>query len=332
MPKVSIILPNYNHAPYLERRVQSILNQTYQDFELIYLDDASTDNSNEIIEKYADDPRIQIITNQTNSGSPFKQWNKGIRHATGEYIWIAESDDYSHEQQLKTLVERLDQNPSVGLAYCRSWLIDQNDKTICSCRDWVLNPDKKRWESDFVNSGIDECSKYMVYENAILNASSVVMRREVYEKAGYADESMRLCGDWLQWVKILLQSDIAYVSTPLNYYRYHFKTVRRQADLDGLSIEENYKVISFILNHTNCPSDITEQTLRKFLGKWAELFFSSNSKIPWDRNYRVYEMASRIDPRLHYRIFREFIHITLLRLHLLTPTRQFVKYVKQLSN
>ena len=89
MPKVSVIIPNYNHAQFLEQRIQSVLDQTYQDFEIIYLDDASTDNSNEVFAKFANNSRIRAIYNQTNSGSPFKQWNKGIRLAQGEYVWIA---------------------------------------------------------------------------------------------------------------------------------------------------------------------------------------------------------------------------------------------------
>jgi len=89
MPKVSVIIPNYNHARFLEQRIQSILNQTYQDFEILYLDDASTDDSNEVFAQFKDDRRIRSILNQTNSGSPFKQWNRGIKAATGDYIWIA---------------------------------------------------------------------------------------------------------------------------------------------------------------------------------------------------------------------------------------------------
>ena len=78
-PLVSIIIPNYNHARYLKQRLESIFNQTYQNFEVIFLDDCSTDNSSDIIEQYKDNPHLsQIVVNETNSGSPFKQWNKGF--------------------------------------------------------------------------------------------------------------------------------------------------------------------------------------------------------------------------------------------------------------
>ena len=91
---VSIIIPNYNHAKFLDERIQSVLNQTYQNFELIILDDKSSDNSVEVINQYKDDPRVSsIIINKDNSGSTFKQWYKGIEIAKGEIIWIAESDD-----------------------------------------------------------------------------------------------------------------------------------------------------------------------------------------------------------------------------------------------
>ena len=95
MPKVTVIIPNYNHAKFLPRRIESVLNQTFQDFEVVFLDDSSTDNSLEIFNNYSTDKRIRLIQNNVNSGSPFKQWIKGLRESKGEYIWIAESDDFA---------------------------------------------------------------------------------------------------------------------------------------------------------------------------------------------------------------------------------------------
>ena len=100
-----------NHARFLPKRVDSILGQTFQDFELILLDDCSTDDSRSILSKYADDPRVRIELNEVNSGSPFKQWNEGVRLAHGGYVWIAESDDYADEKLLERLVAVLDAGP-----------------------------------------------------------------------------------------------------------------------------------------------------------------------------------------------------------------------------
>lgn len=84
MPKCSVIIPNYNHADYLEQRITSILLQTFTDYELIILDDCSEDESLAIIEKYKHHSKVsQVITNDNNSGSPFLQWTKGITLATG---------------------------------------------------------------------------------------------------------------------------------------------------------------------------------------------------------------------------------------------------------
>src|SRR6185437_16633828 len=127
MPTVSVIVPNYNHALYLPKRMESILRQTYQDFELILLDDCSTDDSRAILSQYAGDARIRVEFNELNSGV-FKQWNKGVRLARGEYVWIAESDDYADERLLERLVSILDADPSVAFAYCRSWRVDEDDR------------------------------------------------------------------------------------------------------------------------------------------------------------------------------------------------------------
>ena len=108
MPKVSIVVPNYNHAKYLRQRIESVLTQTYRDFEVILLDDCSTDESREILRSYASDARGRMEFNAQNSGSPFKQWNKGVGMARGKYVWMAESDDYADERLLERLVAILE--------------------------------------------------------------------------------------------------------------------------------------------------------------------------------------------------------------------------------
>jgi glycosyltransferase involved in cell wall biosynthesis len=94
-PLLAVIIPNYNHAPYLEQRIESVLKQTFQDMEVIILDDCSTDNSKNIIERYRNHPKVStVLYNKVNSGNTFKQWKKGIEQARGTWIWIAESDDW----------------------------------------------------------------------------------------------------------------------------------------------------------------------------------------------------------------------------------------------
>ena len=220
-PKVSVIIPNYNHARFLKRRLDTVLAQTYQDFEIIYLDDASTDNSAEVFAAYADNERIRSFVNDVNTGIPGKQWNKGVREARGEYVWIAESDDYTDEHFLEMLVPQLDAHPTAGLVYCHSWVTNDQGEIIDSYDKHTEDLDHVRWKRNFFNDGKDELKKYLLYKNTIPNASAVVFRKRIYEEAGYADEWIRYCGDWLLWVKMLMISDLAFVAWPLNYHRRH---------------------------------------------------------------------------------------------------------------
>ncbi len=130
IPTVSVIVPNYNHARYLRRRIDSILAQTHSDFELILLDDCSTDDSREILELYAKNPKVRIEYNAKNSGSAFKQWNKGAQMARGRYVWIAESDDYADPRLLARMVAILEEQPEVTFAYCRSLSVGEDDAVL----------------------------------------------------------------------------------------------------------------------------------------------------------------------------------------------------------
>ena len=304
-PKVSIIIPNYNHARFLERRIQSVLNQTYHDFEVIYLDDASTDHSLEVFSKYASDPRIRAYINGTNSGSPFKQWNKGVKLAQGEYIWIAESDDFAHERFLEELVPKLDMNPEVGLAFCESWMVDEWDNILASWEEWMAYGADKRWENDFIGNGREECRRQLMVRNSIPNASAVLMRRDVYEKVGCADETMKVCGDWLMWVNILTIYDLAFVAKPLNYFRTHPNTCRRKNSTNGVRIEEYYPVLNHIISHLEVSEDVVKQVCDRMATRWVNTMVSRKGWIPWNRNLKIYRIAHSMDPRLLSRLAKK---------------------------
>lgn len=218
-PKVSVIVPNYNHAPYLTRRLDSIVGQTYNDLELLIMDDASTDDSYRILARYHSKPGVKIIVNSRNSGAAFPQWNRGIARAKGEYVWIAESDDSADLRFLERLVPLLDENPSVGLAYCQSRIMNPDGVYVGDSLNWTSDLDPERWKSDFLNSGRDEVRNHLIYKNTIPNASAVIARRSVLEKVLPVDSSFKLCGDWMHWGKVLLRTDLAYVAAPLNHWR-----------------------------------------------------------------------------------------------------------------
>lgn len=226
MPRVSVIIPNYNHARFLERRISSVLEQTFQDFELLLLDDASTDDSLEIIERYRSDSRVQIIVNERNSGSPFPQWNKGVSLASSELVWIAEADDDADHRLLGRLVAAYDEHPSTVLACAQSLVTDEYDVVVGDMKDWTRDLDPIRWNNDFVSDGRLETARCLMVKNTIPNASAVLFRRAAYNKAGGASEDMRLCGDWLLWAKLLQHGGFVWLAEPLNRFRKHGGTVR----------------------------------------------------------------------------------------------------------
>lgn len=303
MPKISVIIPNYNHARFLEQRIQSVLEQTYQDFEIIYLDDASTDNSNGVFAKFADNPRIRAIYNQTNSGSPFKQWNKGVRHANGEYIWIAESDDYAEPVLLERLVEKLDQHPSVGLAYCQSRQVDENNNVNSTYHWFTDDTDTQRWIKNFINTGVDECRNYLIFKNTIPNASAVLFRRSLYNRFGGADETMILCGDWLVWVKILLISDITFIAEPLNYFRTHSGTVRVKSERMSYAINEYLHVMNFIAANLEVSHESLTRASHIMLERWAGYLTAKiASNVSLKQEVSIYRGLLQLNPSVRFQI------------------------------
>ncbi|MGC2332914.1 MAG: glycosyltransferase family A protein [Candidatus Acidiferrales bacterium] len=293
MPKVTVIVPNYNHALFLRKRIDCILQQTFQDFELILLDDCSTDDSRSILSSYASDPRVRIEFNDTNSGSTFKQWNKGVRLARGEYVWIAESDDYADPHLLERLVAGLDADLKVAFAYCRSWEVDANDRAagFLDPTCGYLNP--ARWAADYCVDGREECATYLVNANITGNASSVVFRKAVYHSVGGVDETLRTSADWQLWAAMALTGKVAYAAEPLNYYRLHASTVRRRMSM-ALILTEQLQVIQWIL-HRLSPADTALQNARKGLSaRWVPVLMSLH--VPLDVKRSVLRTVKQIDP------------------------------------
>ena len=196
-PTVSVIVPNYNHASFLKRRIDSILAQTYTDFELILLDDCSTDNSRDILASYEHNSFVsKIIINEKNTGSPFKQWVKGIKEAKGKYIWIAESDDYAAPDFLKETTALLNKYPDANVCLTGSWVVNEHDEHVDEQYTHV-DPWKVDNKAHVFNS-TKYIINYMSSGNTIYNGSMVLFR-----KAGCLDGinleflNMRYAGDWL---------------------------------------------------------------------------------------------------------------------------------------
>ena len=244
--KVSVIVPNYNHAKYLPQRLNSIFNQTFQDFEVILLDDCSTDNSVEVLTKYSKHPKVShFVINKKNSGSPFKQWKLGVSLAKSPYIWIAESDDWAEKNFLETVLSPLCEDLSIGISYCQSNLINKDGLFIRSNLEWTQDLHKQRWTKSFRSSGREECANFLYRKNTIPNASAVVFRKSL---ASDFPVNFKMAGDWLFWTDILMKGDICFNYQPLNNFRTLESSTRNHNSVAKLKtrIVEGQKVLDRI--------------------------------------------------------------------------------------
>ena len=230
MALVSVIVPNYNHEKFLVQRMESILSQTFQDFEVIILDDCSTDGSRDVIERYRNHPKVRhIVFNNENSGSPFKQWLKGLNLADGVYVWIAESYDVASNNFLLTALDTFKKDEDLRLVFASSQSIDQKGTFRKHMDDWLAPVSETHWKSDYINHGRDEISNYLAIRNTIPNASAVVIKKEVISRYISLLQGLKYLGDWYLWLTILKDPNakIGYVSTDLNYFRFHPQSTRQ---------------------------------------------------------------------------------------------------------
>lgn len=257
MPTVSVLIPNYNHAPFLQQRIDSILAQTFQDFEIIILDDCSTDNSKEIIEKYRNNPKIShIIYNETNSGTTFKQWEKGIKIASSNWIWIAESDDWCEPLLLEKLILPLVENPHLSISFCQSYIHIPDEKILVT-----QQVDKE----EQIISKEDFFTNYLLRSNSIYNASMAVFNKNLFlEITSKEYMNYKFCGDWIFWAEMSLKGDVFRTSLLLNHYR---KTgsldVTSKANKLGLNYIENIKALQYFKFNFKCDNVVYLSELKR---------------------------------------------------------------------
>lgn len=310
MPKLSVIVPNFQHRNYLEQRLASILNQSFQDYELILLDDASQDGSVDFLKKFVQKhPKTQLVLNTHNSGSPFIQWNRGVKLAQGDYLWIAESDDLCAPSFLEKMVPLMDKNPKVGIAYAQSVLIDEAGEKLHSYRENLEFIYKsKAWESDFIKDGREACQEWLLHHNPIPNASGILIRREAYEKVGGADPNFRLNGDWHLYAKILLHYDLAYLNEELNYFRVHQKTQRSQSIKRASVYEELYAINQLLVKALPHAKEEGQRALQEFGNWWiGNLPYHQWTQENWRINRKMYGIFRELRKPLAWRIFLTFV-------------------------
>jgi len=249
MPFFSVIIPNYNHASFLRQRIDSVLNQTYTDFEVIILDDHSADNSREIIELYRANKKIShIVFNERNSGSLLTQWNRGIGLANGTWIWIAESDDIADPDFLEECANNINSHPEVGLLYCDSKILDETTQQITRRFSDRKNSIFKtlKWSNPYSQNGIAEINECLKYDCTVNNVSAAVFKKELALQIFEEKVSFSYYADWYYFLKLCLLADICYTPRPLNTYRFHSNSLLNAETSLVSSTKEYFKILKLL--------------------------------------------------------------------------------------
>ncbi|WP_233636061.1 glycosyltransferase family 2 protein [Hymenobacter setariae] len=315
VPKVSVIIPNYNHATYLAQRINSVLVQTFSDIEVILLDDFSKDNSSEIIQTYSKiDSRIRPVFNSSNSGSVFKQWAKGLSFAKGKYVWIAESDDFAEPNFLSTLVPILEQDSTLAFAYSNSLVVDSEGSAkepISELKKRIFNTE--HWHHDFVSDGKQELSQYLSLQCTVNNASAVLFRRSSIDEVGGVDTNFRYTGDWMMYIKLSLIGNIAYRAECLNNYREHEVNASKKSFSDGSQLFERQKCFAYVYKSSALDKVSTDTMLYYASIELKELQYHlfNNIKQPGKMLHMISEII-KISPAYYIKVQYGIIRVTKL--------------------
>lgn len=233
---VSVVVPSYNYARYLDQRIESLINQTYQDFEILVIDDCSTDNSVEVIRKYESHPKVKLVIREQNGG-----WvtvnNQGVELSSGEFVLFAQCDDDCDPRMIERLVDAMKINPTAGIAFCRSLLIDEHGQLLGDDFAGREGSFRARCARDTLVTG-SEMSRFLLHSCVIPNLSAALIRRECFSAIGNFTSSYRVSGDWDWFFKVASQFDFAYVAEPLNRFRQHKTTIR--SSTKGCVVYEEY--------------------------------------------------------------------------------------------
>ncbi len=202
MPTVSAIIPAYNQGHYLGKAIQSVLGQTFTDFEIIVVDDGSTDDTRQVAAGFSD-PRVRYVYQQ-NAGLSAAR-NTGIRHAEGAFLTFLDSDDLFLPEKLAILLAKFDAEPELGFVAGQAILIDEHDRRI----------------GEIFDKRLPEDSAQLLLGNP-LHVGSVMVRRECQTKVGFFDETLRSYEDWDMWLRLALAGcRMGWVEKPVSLYRFH---------------------------------------------------------------------------------------------------------------
>jgi len=295
-PTVSVIIPTYNRAHLIGRSIQSVLNQTYQDFELIIVDDGSTDNTEEVIKKFQEhDKRTKYIKHNKNKGGSAAR-NTGIKNAKGKYIAFLDSDDEWLIGKLKRQMKFIKNSSSeVGVFY--TGFIYKNVLNRDTWKKYI--PSKRGWIFEDI-----------LTENCVGTTSTVLIKSRCFEKAGLFNENLPSCQDWEMWIRIAKEYQFDFIEDPLVRYYIHKSRISTdlKAKINGIMIIINEFSGEFISrkniysqHHFNIGNLYCQMGNMK---KGRELFLKAIKLYPFNLNYFIYLVSALINQDIYMKFAR----------------------------
>jgi len=250
LPRVSIIIPSYNHERFVSRAIESALAQTYQDFEIVITDDASTDGSVDILSSYArQDPRIKLFLNRFNYET--HAINHCIQQSSGDYIAILSSDDEFFPAKLERQVDFLDRRPDVAAVFTQARIVDEQNRDL---------PESSHFYSTIFqqpNRSRHEWLRRFYFEGNCLCHPSVLIRRSVYDTLGVYNPLMGALDDLDMWVRICLHHEIHVLGDALVNFRVRDSDANVSADTPENFRRGQFEMIK-ILDHFVSPDALAQ--------------------------------------------------------------------------
>lgn len=264
---VSVIVPNYNHARYLIDRVESIANQTYTNIELLLLDDASSDNSvdviNSILDRYSTSLSIKAIFNESNSGNVFKQWRRGLEACSGEYVWICESDDICENDFLeKVLTGFIDS--SVMLSFGRIQFCNKDGLAMPGLDDYRESAQPGIWDQSFSFFANELFCNGFARANLVPNVGGCVFRKSHLSDAVWAEAlTYRVCGDWYLYTELANCGRVSYVPDAVAYFRQHGQNTSVSSFQTAQYYREHQYVLANIMRRWPLRHDVVIDSYKR---------------------------------------------------------------------
>lgn len=304
MKKVSIVMPAYNCERFIGKTIESILQQTYSNFELLIIDDGSTDGTKAVIDSYRDD-RIRYFFQQ-NHGGPSKARNKGIEGALGDYIFIFDSDDLMRPEKLAKSVAALEENPSADFLCTRFSMISEKDEVIRA--DYLM---EYTTLSTLIGTFEENGKAYYLTSNEFLPAivkvnfvgtSSVVLRKSVLTASDRFDEKLKNADDRLFWIQFLS----AHAGIFLNSILHDYRVVKSGITGQGMLKKGPNKIAALEKAKQFCNEDRLRKSLDVEISSHYLSMSRESKSIKDSRKQREYAIKS-IQYHPNYKAFKLLI-------------------------